>query len=343
MRRRLASAYHRGVAVRILTTGGTIASLPDPETGAKRPAVSGQDLVASVPGLDRVSEVDVEEVAAESSWNLTPADMLRVARRAEESLAEPGIDGIVVTHGTDTLEETAFLADLTVRAEGPVAVVGAMRSPDELSADGPRNLLNAVRVAAAPEARGVGAVVVMGDEIHAARWARKLDSGLANAFRSPRHGPIGRVMPDSLVLPWLPPRGFTVAAPEELTHEVALVNAYPGMPSAAIDAALDSTGAAGLVVEGSGSGNVPGTAVAGIRSALERGLPVVIATRVPGGAARSGYGSPGGGEQLRELGAVAAGPLSAGKARLLLMVLLAHGHRGETAARHVEAVVTTFQ
>ena len=172
--------------MRILTTGGTIASLPDPDTGAKRPALSGEELVASVPGLDKVAIVEVAEIVSVTSWNLTPGDMLAVARRASEALAEPDVDGVVVTHGTDTLEETAFLADLTLRSDRPVAVVGAMRSVDELSADGPRNLLNAVRVAAAPEARGVGAVAVVGDEIHAARWVRKLDSGLTSAFGSPR-------------------------------------------------------------------------------------------------------------------------------------------------------------
>jgi len=230
------------VSVRILTTGGTIASLPDPESGAKRPAVSGEELVAGVPGLNRVADVQVEEIAAVTSWNLTPADMLRVARRAEEVLAEPGVEGVVVTHGTDTLEETAFLCDLTVRSDGPVAVVGAMRSPDELSADGPRNLLNAVRVASAPEARGAGAVVVMNDEIHAARWVRKLDSGLASAFRSPRHGPIGRVAPDSLELPWLPPRAITIDPPERFSHEVALVSAFPGMSEAIFEAVVEASG-----------------------------------------------------------------------------------------------------
>ena len=217
------------MSVLVLTTGGTIASLPDPETGAKRPAVSGEELVASVPGLDQVAEVAVEEVAEQSSWNLTPGDMLAVARRAAEALAGPDVDGVVVTHGTDTLEETAFLADLTVRADGPVVVVGAMRSPDEPSADGPRNLLNAVRVDAAPEARGSGAVVAMGDEIHAARWVRKLDAGGPAAFASPRRGPIGRVTPTSLELPWLPPRGHTIDPPAELSRFEPLVSVYPGM------------------------------------------------------------------------------------------------------------------
>jgi L-asparaginase len=330
------------VSVLIITTGGTIASLPDPETGAKRPAVSGEELVASVPGLDQVADLRVEEVASESSWNLTPAHMLAVARRAGEALAGPGVDGVVVTHGTDTLEETAFLTDLLLRSDRPVVFVGAMRTSDELSADGPRNLLNAVRVAAAPEARGAGAVVAMADEIHAARWVRKLDSGLVIGFRSPGRGALGRVTPTSLELPWLPPRGYTTGPLAELSHEVALVSSYPGMEAGVIQAALEATGAAGLVLEGSGSGNVPGSAVGGIQAALERGLPVVVATRVPGGATVSGYGSPGGGAALRELGAVAAGPLSAGKARLLLMALLAGGLTGEAAAREVETAVATF-
>jgi L-asparaginase len=331
------------VSVLVLTTGGTIASLPDPETGAKRPAVSGKELVASVPGLDALADIEVEEVAAESSWNLTPAHMLAVARRAGEALAAPDVSGVVVTHGTDTLEETAFLTDLTLRSPGPVVLVGAMRSPDEVSADGPRNLLNAVRVASAPEARGAGAVVAMGDEIHAARWVRKLDAGVVTAFRSPRRGPLGHVTPASIDLPWLPPRGYTMDPPDELSREVALVSAYPGMREGVIPGALEASGAAGLVVEGSGSGNVPGTAVGGIRTALERGLPVILATRVPGGASGSGYGSPGGGAALRELGVVAAGPLSAGKARLLLMALLAAGLSGEASAREAETAVATFR
>ena len=331
------------MAVRILTTGGTIASLPDPDTGAKRPAMSGEELVASVPGLGEIARVEVEEIVSVTSWNLTPADMLAVARRASDALAEPDVDGVVVTHGTDTLEETAFLVDLTLRSHRPVVLVGAMRSADELSADGPRNLLNAVRVAAAPEARNAGAVVAMGDEIHAARWVRKLDSGLASAFSSPRRGPIGRVTPSSLDLPWVPPRGGTLDLPEELAHEVPIVSGYPGMDAGVIDSVIEATGAAGLVVEGTGSGNVPGSAVAGIRRAIELGLPVIAGTRVPGGAGRSGYGSPGGGEELRSLGVVGAGPLSAGKARLLLMTLLATGLSAEAAAREFEAAAATFR
>jgi L-asparaginase len=288
--------------VRILTTGGTIASLPDPDTGAKRPALSGEELVASVPGLDKVAIVEVAEIVSVTSWNLTPGDMLAVARRASEALAEPDVDGVVVTPRDRHARGDRVPRRPHASLGSPGGRRRAMRSVDELSADGPRNLLNAVRVAAAPEARGVGAVVVMGDEIHAARWVRKLDSGLTSAFGSPRRGPIGRVTPGSLDLPWVPPRGFTADLPEALTHEVPIVSGYPGMDAAVIDAVVEAGDAAGLVVEGTGSGNVPGGAVPGIRRAVERGLPVVAATRVPGGAGRSGYGSPGGGAELRGLG-----------------------------------------
>jgi L-asparaginase len=331
------------MSVLVLTTGGTIASLPDPATGAKRPAVSGEELVASVPGLSEVTDVRVEEVAAESSWNLTPAHMLQVARRANEALAGGAADGVVVTHGTDTVEETAFLIDITLTADRPVVLTAAMRSPDEASADGPRNLLNAVRMAAAPEARGAGAVVALNDEIHAARWVRKLDTGLTGAFGSPRHAALGRVTPTELELGPLPPRGFTVEPPAELPVEVPVVNAHPGMSGAVIRAAIEATGAGGLVIEGTGSGNIPGSAADGVSFAIERGLPVVVATRVLGGANRSGYGSPGGGAALRKLGAVSAGPLPAGKARLLLMVLLAGGLSGGAAADAFEAATATFR
>lgn len=330
------------MTVRVLTTGGTIASLPDPETGAKRPAVSAEELVGGVPGLERVAAIEVEEVASVASWNLSPDDMLEIARRAGAALAEPGVDGVVVTHGTDTLEETAFLADLTLRADGPVAFTAAMRSADEVSADGPRNLLDAVRVAAAPEARGAGAVAVVNDEIHAARWVRKLDSALVSAFGSPGRGPLGRVTPAGVELPWLPPRAFAVEPPERMSAEVALVSAYPGMDEGIVEAVLAASAAAGLVLEGTGVGNVPGAAVAGIRAAIERGLPVVVASRVPAGATQAVYGAPGGGAQLRELGVVGAGPLPAGKARLLLAALLASGLTGTEAASRFEEAAATF-
>jgi len=309
------------VTVRLIATGGTIASLADPETGAVRPAVSAEDLVATVPGL---GPVEVESVAHVNGWNVTPQTMLEVARRA------PG-GGVVVTHGTDTIEETAFFCDLTV--ESDVVFAGAMRNGSEISADGPRNLLCASQVAAEP--RGLGTVLVLNDEIHAARWARKQDSSRAHALQSPGHGPVGIAVPGSVTIAMPPPRRFLVPLPDALPP-VPIVQTYTGMEEHLIETVLDATGAAGFVLEGTGLGNVPGSAERGIAAALARGLPVVGATRVPSGGVHAVYGGPGGVVTLRELGVIGAGHLSAAKARLLLMLLLASG----SAERFEEAVET---
>ncbi|MEA2445061.1 MAG: L-asparaginase, partial [Thermoleophilales bacterium] len=147
------------MTVHVIATGGTIASLADPVTGAVRPAVSADDLVAGIPGIDRFSP-RVEELAYVNGWNVTPEVMLAVAARAQAAADDDSVAGIVVTHGTDTIEETAFLVDLLVQSDKPIAFAAAMRSGGEIAADGPRNLLNAAGLAASPDARGLGAVLV---------------------------------------------------------------------------------------------------------------------------------------------------------------------------------------
>ena len=299
------------MTVRLIATGGTIASLADPETGAVRPAVSPEDLIATVPGL---GPVEVEQVAHVNGWNVTPVTMLDVARRAASGGA------VVVTHGTDTIEETAFFCDVTV--ESDVVFAGAMRNGSEISADGPRNLLCASQVAEA--APGLGTVLVLNDEIHAARWARKQDTSRVHALISPGHGPVGIAVPGSVRITMPKPRRFLVPLPDALPP-VPIVQTYTGIEEHLIETVLDATGAAGLVLEGTGLGNVPGSAERGIAAAVERGLPVVGATRVPAGGVHAIYGGPGGVVTLRELGVMGAGGLSAAKARLLLMLLLAAG------------------
>ena len=294
--------------IRLVATGGTIASIADPATGAVRPAVSAEDLVAGVPGL---GSVEVDSVAHVNGWNVTPQTMLEVARRASGG-------GVVVTHGTDTIEETAFFCDLTV--ESDVVFAGAMRNGSEISADGPRNLLCAAQVAGEP--RGLGTMLVLNDEIHAARWARKQDSSRVHALRSPGHGPVGIAVPGSVTITMPSPRRVLLPLPDALPA-VPIVQTYTGLEEHLIETVLDATGAAGLVLEGTGLGNVPGSAERGIRAAVERGLPVVNATRMPSGGVHAVYCGPGRVVTQRELGVIGAGHLSAAKARLLLMLLLA--------------------
>ncbi len=315
------------MGVCLIATGGTIASLRDPETGAVRPAVGGDELAATVPGIQEAGLTRVEELSKVNGWNIDPELILALAGRISYRLAEGDVDGVVVTHGTDTVEETAFACDLLTQSDKTVAFAVAMRSGDELSADGPRNLLNAVRVAGSPDARGLGAVVVMNDEVHAARWVRKVHSSHVNAFASPGRQPVALLPPGGLTVLHRPER-LTLQEPKSLHCQVAVLQTFTGMPRDLPSKIVEATGADGLVLEGTGLGNLPGSAMEGAKAVLDQGIPVIVATRVIGGGTSSVYGGPGGGATLRDMGLIEAQNLSAAKARLLLMILLANGLRG---------------
>jgi L-asparaginase len=307
--------------VGLIATGGTIASLPDPESGAPRPAVGPEELLRSIPQPAEAGEIVTRELGRVSGWDMTPALMLQVAREARELVRDGGVSGVVVTHGTDTIEETAFLCDLLLDSEAPVVFTAAMRSFDEPGADGPCNLLNALRAARSPKLRGHGAVVAMNDELHAARWVRKLDSCRISAFSSPNRGPVALVSDGSLTFGRPPPTRVSFPLPAELPA-VSVASAFTGARAELIEAIMEGTEARGLVVEGTGLGNLPASVVPGVERALAAGIPVVVASRTASGGTRPHYGGPGGGASLHSLGVLQAGGLPVGKARLLLSVLL---------------------
>jgi L-asparaginase len=309
--------------VQVFTTGGTIASRYDPATRSVVPAVSPEALLSTAPALREVAEVRVEELALESSWNVTLPMVGRWARRIREVLAGGGVDGAVVTHGTDTLEETAFALDLLCDGAPPVVVTGAMRNASETGPDGPGNLLAAARVAADPAARGRGALVVLGDEAHAARRVTKTHTTAPGTFRSPWHAPVARLDPAGIAweppaprLPPLPP-----AEPEERVH---LVKMALGADPLLLRAALDG-GARGVVIEGSGAGNVAGGWEPAVEALLAAGVPVVLTSRTGGGRVVPAYGAPGGGARLARLGVILGGDLSGPKARVALAFALGGG------------------
>ncbi|HYY44130.1 MAG TPA: asparaginase [Actinomycetota bacterium] len=318
------------MTIHLIATGGTIASLPD-ETGALKAAMTAEDLIAGVPQLDRYQPITCEEVTRVNGWNVSPSDMLEVARRLGAALDADDVDGAIITGGTDTIEETAFLVDVTMATDKPVCLAAAMRGGAEISADGPRNLLNAAMVASEPAARGIGAALVLNDEIHAARWVTKLDSFRMGAFGSPDHGPLGTVTPAGASIRTKPSVRVTVDLPERLSAPVPVVKTYTGMEEDLIPRIVEVTNASGLVVEGTGLGNVPGTAMPGIEAAVDDGVAVVVATRVPAGGTKAVYGGPGGGAALERLGVPGAQGLTAAKARLLLMLLLSAGHDAVSA------------
>jgi L-asparaginase len=256
---------------------------------------------------------------------VTLADALQVARTAAEE-AEAG-RGVVVTHGTDTLEETAVLCDLLYTGEAPVVLTGAIRPGSAPGADGPANLLDAVAVAGAAGAAGLGCVVVFGGEIHAARTVRKVDSAGPSAFGSPGAGPIGRVVEGRLSLRSRPVRPVRALAPERLDFRVPVVVATLGDDLEALDAPAD-----GAVLVAFGGGHLSPAALARLRDAVQR-IPVVLAVRPERGAVLSStYGFEGAEGDLRATGAIPAGPLSPQAARMKLLACLGSGLRGAALA-----------
>ncbi len=301
----------------VLTTGGTIASRPDPSGGVVA-ATSGEELLSAVPGLKEVAEVRVEDLFKIGGYLMTPENMLEVARRVRELDSEPEVAGFVVTHGTDTMEETAYVTDLLYAGDKPVVFTGAQRNAAEPDTDGPRNLRDAVRVAANPASRDLGAVIVMGGSIEGAREATKVHTTDSRAFASPGYGPAGVVTDEGVYV------FHRRTRPANLTHEpsvlsrVDLVKLVAGMDGAFLRAARES-GAAGIVLGAFGIGNANHEVLEEVQTSMRDGVPVVVVSRCPEGRAAPIYGN-GGGYDLREAGAIFGGSLSGQKARLLLMV-----------------------
>lgn len=313
----------------MLSLGGTITMLPS-DSGGIAPTLGAADLVASVPALAEVAEIEAESPMRVASPSLTLANLVEVASRLEAAFAA-GIDGAVVIQGTDTIEESAFLLDLLVAGDQPVVVTGAMRGADAPGADGPANLLAAARVAAAPESHGLGTLVVLNYDIHAARFVQKSHTALPSAFLSPLMGPIGTVIEGRPRYyaridrqPCLP----VAAGPPP---PVALLRAAMGDDTRLLAAVAD-LGYAGAIIEGMGAGHVHADA-APVLGSLAARLPVVLASRVMTGPVFTRtYGYPGAEIDLIGRGLVPSGYLSGLKSRLLLGLLLR-----ETSDRRVIA------
>ncbi len=304
--------------VALLATGGTIACIAGPD-GRMVPGLTPEELVASVPALEEIASIRTETLRNVSGFDMGPDRMVEVARRAQKLLLAGVVDGVVVTHGTDTVEETMYMCEMLVgevTARGPIVFACAMRASTESGADGPRNLLNAVRVASRAAARGRGVLLTVNDRIHCASWVTKLNTLHVETFQSVRGGPVGSMQAGEPV--------FVLDSPSSprgrgIRGTVPLVKAYTGMQTDVFDWHLDR-GVDGLVVEGTGAGNVPSTAAPGIARLLDAGLPVIVTSRCPYGLPESPYGGAGGGASLDDFGVLRAGHLNGPKARLALMV-----------------------
>jgi L-asparaginase type II len=304
--------------VHLVATGGTIASTN--YYAADQGKVGVEQLLKAVPALDTVAAISAQQFANVGSSAITPAMWLALSRGIADTLrAHPDLAGVVVTHGTDTMEETAYFLDLTVADPRPVVVTGAMRPADGVGIDGPANLLNAVRVAVSPAARGRGAMILMNDEILAARDATKTNTVRPDAFAAPYRGDLGVADPERVVFHRAAERQgtFDLAGVRELPR-VDVVYSYAGADGADVDA-LVAAGAKGIVVAATGRGSVPPVQRQALDRAIARGVVVVIGSRTGSGSVDVGQGTN---RRTGGPGSLGTGDLNVQKARVLLMLAL---------------------
>lgn len=304
----------------VLATGGTIAMKYDPVKNGLMPACTGEDLAAAVPGLDKVAPLEFIQFSNIASPAMTPQTMWDLHLKLEEVLARDDVAGAIVTHGTDTLEETSYFLDLLHASDKPVVMTAAMRGADEASPDGPMNIYCAVKTAAGKEACGMGVLVCMNETLHAAAEVTKTHSANPATFESPWWGPVGYVDVDRVVIRRKPVNTVRFA-PKALNARVDVVKAMTGSTRDYIDFAV-SQGCKGIVIEGFGRGNIPPAMVPGIEDAVKAGIAVILTTRTPGGRVLDVYGYPGSVTDTRRVGAAMSGEISAAKARLKLMIAL---------------------
>jgi len=304
-----------------IATGGTIAMQVDPSTSAPIPALSGSDLIKTVPEIAKIAQLEVNNLSNVPSVEMGPLRWVQLHHEIEAALARRDVVGVLVSHGTDTLEETAWFLDLTLTSRKPVVLIGAQRNASEPDFDGPRNLRSGARVCIEPESLGKGVMVVLNDQINAAREVSKTHTSDVESFNSGDAGLLGRVDGDTVTFyrsscrrQWLPLEHDDLA-------RVDIVPMYAGADGALLKAAVQA-GAKGVVIQALGAGNVNADMHAAISDAIGSGITVVIASRVPRGRVSPLYGFTGGGMTLKDAGVIFANDLSPQKARILLMLAL---------------------
>ena len=314
---------NKRTAVMILATGGTIAgtAASGTQSGYTSGKVPIESMIGTVPGVDALAEISGEQLANVGSQNITFAIMIELANRINTLLGSGDIDGVVVTHGTDTMEETAHFLNLTVKSKKPVVMTGAMRPATAVSADGPLNLYNAIAVAAAPETAGRGVLVVINDRIHGAHSLTKTNTTSVETFLSPINGLIGTVIYGKIKYFRRPFRKhthrseFAVDGVTDLPR-VDILYACADMPADLVDCSV-SRGAKGIVIAGDGNGNMNVETVQQASRAAELGTVIVRSSRVPTGTVSRNV-------EIDDdsLGFIVSDELNPAKARILLMLAL---------------------
>ncbi|WP_082191125.1 asparaginase [Peribacillus loiseleuriae] len=302
--------------VLIIHTGGTISMMED-SAGAVKLAHENPIKITSETIHDMANLI-VKEPFNLPSPHITAAEMLSIKKLVEASILEQPIDGVVITHGTDTLEETAYFLDLTIQTSIPIVVTGAMRSSNEIGSDGLYNFISSIKVAICDQAIGKGVLIVLNDEIHTAANATKTHTSNVSTFQSPQYGPIGIVTKRAVFFHHHPEHQEKYPL-EKVSKRVTLLKAHAGMDSS-LFYALKDMNIDGLVIEALGQGNMPPQTIKGIEALLAANIPVVIVSRCFNGIVQDVYGYNGGGKHLKDIGIIFSNGLNGQKARIKLLI-----------------------
>ena len=304
----------------ILHTGGTISMKKEGENGKVSPSARNP-LLDALERLNHPAELHQESVFNVPSPHITLDHWLVLKDRIEQAVNEEHFDGIVITHGTDTLEETAYFLDLALNINVPIAITGAMRSSNELGSDGLINLQSAILVALSEDSKGKGVLVVMNDEVHHAKFVTKTHTTNVATFQTPTFGPCGLITKNNVIY-FQKLTAYECFPVREITkNNIQLVKAYAGMDSFLLEQ-LAHHGCDGVVIEALGAGNLPPTSLKGVHALLEANIPVVLVSRAFHGVTQDVYDYLGGGKELKQQGVIFTTGLSGQKARIKLLVLL---------------------
>ena len=307
----------------LLFTGGTISMRHDPMAGGAIPKLSAREIVAATRGIEEIADLEIEDWGAYPGPHMTMERMWVLRNRIVELLARHDVQGVVLTHGTDTLEESAYLCARSIDSRKPIVFTGAMRAASDLGWDGPANLMDAAIVAASEEAVGYGVMMTMGGRVFPGLDVTKAHTHLPDAFESPGLGPIAVVDDGRVIFRRALAPSASILDPPQLALPVDIVVAYAGADARLIDACCLE--ARGLVVAAMGRGNVPPAMAEGLTRWIEADKPVVIASRAMRGRVGPTYGYPGGGRRLVELGATFSGSRRPQQARIDVALALGAG------------------
>ncbi len=305
----------------IIFTGGTISMKNDETTnGATVPSMNGEDILKLTPGINDIADIDLLDFGMLPGPHVTPEKMLELSNLIQNKIDLEDYDGVVVTHGTDSLEETSYLVDLIYNGEKPIIFVGSMRNSSQLGWDGPSNLIDAVRTAASDDAKNRGVMVVMNSEIHSASQVTKTNTHTLDTFKSLTFGPIGFIDDNKVYFHFRYTKREYIGA-KKINPNIDLIKCGSGMDDRLLKFCVDSK-TSGIIIEGMGRGNIPPAMVPGIEYALSKNIPVILVSRCFMGNVLDDYGYEGAGRELTDKGVILGDNLPGQKARIKLMVAL---------------------